>query len=115
MRGIGNDAREEMASMSDNGNAIRNLFLLFCNDMLSLLSAADSLLCRAGAGTMAEAILFGLPMMLVPYPNTAENHQKVNTPHVANDGRAIVVRQENIDLLANILIECFQKISKPSR
>ncbi|MDR2432205.1 MAG: UDP-N-acetylglucosamine--N-acetylmuramyl-(pentapeptide) pyrophosphoryl-undecaprenol N-acetylglucosamine transferase [Puniceicoccales bacterium] len=109
VRGIKSDNREEIIGMSDDGNTITNLFLPFCNDMSSLLSATDLLVCRAGAGTIAEAIVFGLPMVLVPYPNAAENHQEVNATHVANDGRAIVVRQEDIDLLANIVIECFQK------
>ncbi|MDR2776980.1 MAG: UDP-N-acetylglucosamine--N-acetylmuramyl-(pentapeptide) pyrophosphoryl-undecaprenol N-acetylglucosamine transferase [Puniceicoccales bacterium] len=109
VRGIKSDSQEKIAGMSDDGNTITNLFLPFCNDMSSLLSATDLLVCRAGAGTIAEAILFGLPMVLVPYPNAAENHQEVNATHVANEGRAIVVRQEDIDLLANIVIECFQK------
>ncbi|MDR0742014.1 MAG: UDP-N-acetylglucosamine--N-acetylmuramyl-(pentapeptide) pyrophosphoryl-undecaprenol N-acetylglucosamine transferase [Puniceicoccales bacterium] len=109
VRGIKNDSREEIIGMSDDGNTIRNLFLPFCNDMSSLLSATDLLVCRAGAGTIAEAILFRLPMILVPYPDAAENHQEVNATHVANDGRAIVVRQGDIDLLANIVIECFKK------
>ncbi|MDR2629164.1 MAG: UDP-N-acetylglucosamine--N-acetylmuramyl-(pentapeptide) pyrophosphoryl-undecaprenol N-acetylglucosamine transferase [Puniceicoccales bacterium] len=109
VRGIKSDSREEIIGMSNDGNAITNLFLPFCNDMSSLLSATDVLVCRAGAGTIAEAILFGLPMILVPYPNAAENHQEANASHVANDGRAIVVRQGDIDLLANIVIECFQR------
>jgi UDP-N-acetylglucosamine--N-acetylmuramyl-(pentapeptide) pyrophosphoryl-undecaprenol N-acetylglucosamine transferase len=109
VRGIKSDSREKIIGMSDDGNAIGNLFLPFCNDMSSLLSATDLLVCRAGAGTIAEAILFGLPMVLVPYPSAAENHQEVNATHVANEGRAIVVRQGDIDLLTNIVIECFQK------
>jgi UDP-N-acetylglucosamine--N-acetylmuramyl-(pentapeptide) pyrophosphoryl-undecaprenol N-acetylglucosamine transferase len=109
VRGIRSDSREEIIGTSADGNAITNLFLPFCNDMSSLLSATDLLVCRAGAGTIAEAILFGLPMVLVPYPDAAENHQEVNATYVANDGRAVVVRQEDIDLLANVVIECFQK------
>jgi UDP-N-acetylglucosamine--N-acetylmuramyl-(pentapeptide) pyrophosphoryl-undecaprenol N-acetylglucosamine transferase len=109
VRGIRSDSREEIIGTSGDGNTIRNLFLPFCNDMSSLLSATDLLVCRAGAGTIAEAILFGLPMVLVPYPSAAENHQEVNATFAANDSRAIVVRQDDIDLLANIVIECFQK------
>ncbi|MDR2603320.1 MAG: UDP-N-acetylglucosamine--N-acetylmuramyl-(pentapeptide) pyrophosphoryl-undecaprenol N-acetylglucosamine transferase [Puniceicoccales bacterium] len=109
VRGIKSDSREEIIGMSGDGNAIRNLFLPFCSDMSSLLSATDLLVCRAGAGTIAEATLFGLPMVLVPYPDAAENHQEVNATQAANDGRAIVVRQGDIDLLANVVIECFQK------
>jgi UDP-N-acetylglucosamine--N-acetylmuramyl-(pentapeptide) pyrophosphoryl-undecaprenol N-acetylglucosamine transferase len=86
VRGIKSDVREEITGISDSGNAIANLFLPFCNDMSSLLSSTDLLVCRAGAGTIAEAMLFGLPMILVPYPDAAEDHQEVNATHMVNDG-----------------------------
>jgi UDP-N-acetylglucosamine:LPS N-acetylglucosamine transferase len=77
IRGIRSDKQEEIIGQSANGSAITNLFLPFCDDMSSLLSETDLLICRAGAGTIAEAILFGLPTILVPDPNAAENHQEV--------------------------------------
>ncbi|MDR1890624.1 MAG: UDP-N-acetylglucosamine--N-acetylmuramyl-(pentapeptide) pyrophosphoryl-undecaprenol N-acetylglucosamine transferase [Puniceicoccales bacterium] len=115
IRGIRSDRQEEIIGQSANSSAITNLFLPFCNDMSSLLSATDLLICRAGAGTIAEAILFGLPMILVPYPNAAENHQEVNATYVASNGRAIIVRQSDIGLLTNVVIECFGKNLKNFR
>jgi UDP-N-acetylglucosamine--N-acetylmuramyl-(pentapeptide) pyrophosphoryl-undecaprenol N-acetylglucosamine transferase len=109
VRGIRSDIQEKIIGTSSNGSPIMNVFLPFCNDMSSLLSATDLLICRAGAGTIAEAIFFELPMILVPYPNAAENHQEANAMCVANGGRAIIVRQNDIGLLTNVVIECFEK------
>jgi UDP-N-acetylglucosamine:LPS N-acetylglucosamine transferase len=82
-------------------------FFPFCNDTSLLLSAIDLLTCRIRAETVAEAMLFGLSTIFVPYPSVAENHQKINATYVASNGRAIIVRQSDIDLLTNVFIECF--------
>jgi UDP-N-acetylglucosamine--N-acetylmuramyl-(pentapeptide) pyrophosphoryl-undecaprenol N-acetylglucosamine transferase len=77
--------------------------------MQSLLSATDLLVCRAGAGTIAEAIQFSLPMILIPYPSAAGAHQEANAVHAEKNGAAIVVRQNSIKVLTKIILECFSK------
>jgi UDP-N-acetylglucosamine--N-acetylmuramyl-(pentapeptide) pyrophosphoryl-undecaprenol N-acetylglucosamine transferase len=54
-------------------------------------AAADLAVCRAGAGTVAELAVVGLPSVLVPYPHAPSDHQTVNAASLVEVGGAIVV------------------------
>lgn len=69
-------------------------------EMASAFSAADLVICRAGASTLGELPLFGLPAILVPYPY-AWRYQKVNADYLAGRGAARVIRDD--DLAAQML------------
>ncbi|MFH1379029.1 MAG: undecaprenyldiphospho-muramoylpentapeptide beta-N-acetylglucosaminyltransferase [bacterium] len=58
----------------------------FTNDMGILYSAADLVICRAGASTIAELIYMQKPAILVPYPHAAGDHQKKNAEYLFNKG-----------------------------
>ncbi|MBI2340586.1 MAG: undecaprenyldiphospho-muramoylpentapeptide beta-N-acetylglucosaminyltransferase [Deltaproteobacteria bacterium] len=58
---------------------------------------------RAGAGTVTELALFGVPSILVPYPFSADGHQKKNAAHFVCRGAAEMVLQS--DLTAEKLAE----------
>ena len=60
-------------------------------DMSALLAAADLVLSRAGATTLAEITALGLPSLLVPYPHAAENHQEYNARALEKEGAALVI------------------------
>ena len=47
-------------------------------DMPLVMAAADLVMCRAGASTLAELTLLGKPAILVPSPNVTNNHQEKN-------------------------------------
>ena len=63
----------------------------------SLFLEADVLFARAGAGVISEGLVFGLPMLLVPYPFAADNHQKANARILAEAGAAVVIDQRDND------------------
>jgi UDP-N-acetylglucosamine--N-acetylmuramyl-(pentapeptide) pyrophosphoryl-undecaprenol N-acetylglucosamine transferase len=107
IRGVKNREAEIIAGISGDGSDMVNSFLPFCNDMQSLLNATDLLLCRAGAGTIAEAAHCLLPMVLVPYPAAADNHQEANAVHAKKNGLAVVVRQNNMEILMDTILKCF--------
>jgi UDP-N-acetylglucosamine--N-acetylmuramyl-(pentapeptide) pyrophosphoryl-undecaprenol N-acetylglucosamine transferase len=55
------------------------------------LAAADLVVCRAGASTVAEVTAVGVPAVFVPYPAAAEDHQTANARAVADAGGAVVL------------------------
>jgi len=60
----------------------------FVNDVYGDFGAADLALTRAGASTLAELSLFGLPSVLVPYPHATGNHQELNAREMSEAGAA---------------------------
>lgn len=64
----------------------------FINRMDLAYAAADVIISRAGAGTISELSLVGKPVVLVPSPNVAEDHQSHNAMALANKGAAIMVK-----------------------
>ena len=66
-------------------------------DMASLYSAADVAVQRAGANTVAELALAGVPAVLVPLPGSPGDHQGANARLLATAGGAVVVPDEELD------------------
>jgi len=71
-------------------------FLPYADDMASVYGAADLVLSRAGASTVAELRALGLPAILVPYPHSTGNHQLFNAKLLEKDGQAMVIRDEEL-------------------
>ncbi len=63
----------------------------FIVDMGAAYAAADLVICRAGATTVAELAALGLPAILVPYPHAADDHQRANAESLVRAGAARVV------------------------
>ncbi len=73
----------------------------FIDDMGNAYLAADMVISRAGALTLAEIAIAGLPAVLIPYPYAAADHQKANAKAFANAGAAVIIDQK--DLIPQIL------------
>jgi UDP-N-acetylglucosamine--N-acetylmuramyl-(pentapeptide) pyrophosphoryl-undecaprenol N-acetylglucosamine transferase len=68
----------------------------FIEDMNSAYSACDLILARAGATTIAEMLNLGIPAILVPSPNVAENHQYYNAKSLSDNEAAILIEDKNL-------------------
>ena len=78
----------------------------FINDMATAYSAADLVISRAGAGSISEFCLLQKPVILVPSPNVAEDHQTKNALALVNKNAALYVKDaEAKDLLLDKAIE----------
>ena len=75
------------------GQTIPNLVVTdFITDMGAAYKAADLVISRAGASSISEFCLIGKPVILVPSPNVAEDHQTKNALSLANRDAAIYVK-----------------------
>lgn len=63
----------------------------FIADMKAAYAAADLVISRAGAGSISEFCLLGKPVILVPSPNVAEDHQTKNAQALVQKGAALYV------------------------
>ena len=66
-------------------------------DMPRVMAAADLILCRAGASTLAELSYMGKPVVIVPSPNVTNNHQEKNARVLEAAGGAKVLLEGEFD------------------
>lgn len=69
----------------------------FVDDMAAAYGASDLAVTRAGAMTITELNLQGLPAILVPLPTSSENHQEVNARAMEREGWARVILERDLD------------------
>jgi UDP-N-acetylglucosamine--N-acetylmuramyl-(pentapeptide) pyrophosphoryl-undecaprenol N-acetylglucosamine transferase len=69
----------------------------FLYEMDREMTAADLVVCRAGATTLAELAVAGRPSVLVPLPTAADDHQRRNAEILARAGAAQVIEQKDLD------------------
>jgi UDP-N-acetylglucosamine--N-acetylmuramyl-(pentapeptide) pyrophosphoryl-undecaprenol N-acetylglucosamine transferase len=77
------------------------VLLPFTDDFGAALAAADLVVARAG-GSIWEVAAAGKPALLVPYPHATAAHQDANARYFARGGGAVVVREEELDLGAQV-------------
>ncbi len=68
----------------------------YIDNMPELLAAADLVISRAGALTLAELEAAGRAAILIPSPNVAENHQYYNALELAKAGAAVVIEEKDL-------------------
>jgi UDP-N-acetylglucosamine--N-acetylmuramyl-(pentapeptide) pyrophosphoryl-undecaprenol N-acetylglucosamine transferase len=68
----------------------------FVDDMVGAYRRADVVVCRAGATSCAELTALGVPAVLVPFPQAADDHQTKNAAELASRGAAILLPQRDL-------------------
>jgi UDP-N-acetylglucosamine--N-acetylmuramyl-(pentapeptide) pyrophosphoryl-undecaprenol N-acetylglucosamine transferase len=69
----------------------------FIEDMPAAFARADLVICRAGAGAVAELAAAGKPSILVPFPHATDQHQLRNAEAFQKSGAAILVLDHEMD------------------
>lgn len=84
----------------------------FVQQMDLLYAAADVLISRAGAGSISELCIVGKPVILIPSPNVAEDHQTKNAKSVTDRNAGILLKEENISSLTAVIQVLFEDAEK---
>lgn len=82
----------------------------YINDMPRCLAAADLVISRCGAITLAELKAAGRASILIPSPNVAENHQYHNAMVLENHGAAVVIEEK--DLTGELLCQTVKELTE---
>lgn len=83
----------------------------FISDMAAAYSAADVVISRAGAGSISEFCLLGKPVILVPSPNVAEDHQTKNALALVNKNAALYIKDN--EATQKLLDTAIETVHKP--
>ncbi|NLA75663.1 MAG: undecaprenyldiphospho-muramoylpentapeptide beta-N-acetylglucosaminyltransferase [Deltaproteobacteria bacterium] len=86
---------------------LKGLITPFIDNMREAYDQADLFIGRAGAGTIFELAAMGRPSILIPLPDSANNHQESNAMALVSSGGAIMLEQKNTHakMLAEKIIE----------
>jgi UDP-N-acetylglucosamine--N-acetylmuramyl-(pentapeptide) pyrophosphoryl-undecaprenol N-acetylglucosamine transferase len=71
--------------------------MAFIERMDLVYAAADIVISRAGASSVSELCIVGKPVIFIPSPNVAEDHQTKNAKSVADKNGAILIRETELD------------------
>lgn len=77
----------------------------YLNKMDLVYSAADFLISRAGASSISELCVVGKPVIFIPSPNVAEDHQTKNALAVVNKNAALLLKQSDVGLFNTMFSE----------
>lgn len=102
---------EEQQRRALPGNRVR--LVPYLPDPADAYAAADAVVARAGASTLAELAVTATPAVLVPYPFAAEQHQAHNAALFAAGGAAVVVPDDKLD--GARLLETLRAVLEPAR
>ncbi len=81
--------------------------MTFCTDMPDFYQRGDLMIARAGAMTVAEVNLVGLPCIFIPLPHAADQHQTFNARSLSDQGAALLAeqREHNSNTLAQLIAD----------
>lgn len=92
------EMQEELERRLDKSKMrVRLTMFPYMYNIEEALAVADLAVCRAGAGTVCELSILGLPAILVPYPYAADNHQEKNARALVDKNAALMVIDEFFD------------------
>ncbi|MFQ3224440.1 MAG: UDP-N-acetylglucosamine--N-acetylmuramyl-(pentapeptide) pyrophosphoryl-undecaprenol N-acetylglucosamine transferase [Lentimonas sp.] len=97
--GLGKNSASSVQRTSSTEETVSATFVPFSDQMGDVISAADLVISRAGAGSIAEIIRCRAPSILIPYPFAADDHQQANALMHERHGAGMVLVQDDLDQL----------------
>lgn len=96
---------EPLPNLGSSAERIDYLRLAYCENMADVYAAADLIISRAGASSVAEIATVGVPSILVPWKQAAENHQQTNADWLVERGGAVLMDESDlsVDTLAQAI------------
>lgn len=70
----------------------------FINQMDLAYAASDVIISRAGASSVSELCIVGKPVIFIPSPNVAEDHQTKNAMAIVNEKAALLIKEDELDV-----------------
>lgn len=80
----------------------------FIKRMDLLYAAADVIISRAGAGSISELCIVGKPVIFIPSPNVAEDHQTKNAMSVVANDAAIMIKESDLNTFKTVFVELME-------
>ena len=88
----------------------------FLNNMNYAYSAADIIISRAGAGSVSELCIVGKPVVFIPSPNVAEDHQTKNAEALLVEDAALMLKEKDLeDQFEKVFKELYESKEKQSQ
>lgn len=107
------EVRERMDGLTGSGVGVDYRLVGYHDRMADLYAAADLVVARGGAGTVAEISTVGVPSILVPWAGAADDHQTENVRWLSDAGAAVISTDDRI---ATELAETVRSLrSEPAR
>ncbi len=79
-------------------NKLNVIVFPFSRDMELIYKASDVAISRAGAASITELSLYGIPSLFIPYPYSARDHQYYNALEIQEMGGALLLRQKDTNV-----------------
>ncbi len=91
-------------------NHVEAKIIPFIDDVAKAYIEADIVICRAGALTISEIAMIGVPSILIPLPHAVDDHQTKNAMYLADNGAAILMPQHSFTK-ENLAVEIIKLIN----
>ncbi|HEY3294589.1 MAG TPA: undecaprenyldiphospho-muramoylpentapeptide beta-N-acetylglucosaminyltransferase [bacterium] len=92
--GVPESANQHLIEAANHSGNLK--VLEFIDDMPGAYAVSDLAICRAGAMTLAELAMTGVPAVLIPYPFATDDHQTANAKAVETRGAALLIKDADL-------------------
>ena len=83
--------------------------MAFIDRMDLVYAAADIVISRAGASSVSELCIVGKPVIFIPSPNVAEDHQTKNAQAIVDKKGALMLKESELDSQFSLVFEALLK------